>query len=333
MKYALLDQNNSLYGLVNLGDYVQSIAARQYLPQVDFYVEREKLNVDCEPAKIIMNSWFTYSPQNWPPHPNLDPLFVSFHLNPVYADELLSNPQNVDYLKKYAPIGCRDYKTQKILDKYGIPNYFSYCLTSTLGLTYKHDGGYSNEIIFSDLLTPYIPLKPEIKWNKNSALAFSSYVYRKLFKSKKRDKLLRNLLPESVLNQAIEFTHILSSQYSTDELFKKAHNALIKYSKAKLVITSRIHCALPCLAMGTPVLFVLDGIKDPNSDLSRLNGIINYMNILTTLPKKHFYDIFGSEINVFHKEEIDWNNLPKNPILFNKHRDNLIEVCREFINK
>ncbi|WP_264821067.1 polysaccharide pyruvyl transferase family protein [Acinetobacter schindleri] len=31
---------------------------------------------------------------------------------------------------------------------------------------------------------------------------------------------------------------------------------LEKYSTAKLVITSRIHCALPCLAMGTPVIYI-----------------------------------------------------------------------------
>ena len=33
-------------------------------------------------------------------------------------------------------------------------------------------------------------------------------------------------------------------------------NLLERYKKAKVVFTSLIHCALPCIAMGTPVVFV-----------------------------------------------------------------------------
>ena len=35
-----------------------------------------------------------------------------------------------------------------------------------------------------------------------------------------------------------------------------ADELLKKYAKAEMVVTSRIHCALPCTGMGTPVIYV-----------------------------------------------------------------------------
>ena len=40
------------------------------------------------------------------------------------------------------------------------------------------------------------------------------------------------------------------------ERFKMAKNLLVRYSKAKLVVSTRIHAALPCLAINTPVIFI-----------------------------------------------------------------------------
>ena len=60
---------------------------------------------------------------------------------------------------------------------------------------------------------------------------------------------------------------------SDDEYFKQAKGLLEIYEQADLVLTSRIHCALPCLGMGTPVvLFVND-----EWDL-RFPGLIDWLN-------------------------------------------------------
>ena len=42
-----------------------------------------------------------------------------------------------------------------------------------------------------------------------------------------------------------------------------------------MVITSRIHCALPCVSMGVPVIF-LDYKFDSKSDRSRFDGILDF---------------------------------------------------------
>lgn len=56
-----------------------------------------------------------------------------------------------------------------------------------------------------------------------------------------------------------------------------------KYAHAKLVITSRIHCALPCLALGTPVIY-LNGFNN-FVDTCRFNGILNLFNRIDIDPK------------------------------------------------
>jgi hypothetical protein len=39
-------------------------------------------------------------------------------------------------------------------------------------------------------------------------------------------------------------------------VFERADTLLASYCRAKLVITTKIHCAIPCLAMGVPVILV-----------------------------------------------------------------------------
>lgn len=58
-----------------------------------------------------------------------------------------------------------------------------------------------------------------------------------------------------------------------------AEEVLSPYANAQLLVTSRIHCALPCLAFGTPVIFV-DGAFDHDADRARLNGVIDLMPVL-----------------------------------------------------
>jgi hypothetical protein len=48
-----------------------------------------------------------------------------------------------------------------------------------------------------------------------------------------------------------------------------------------MVITSRIHSALPAVAFGTPVLFLSDGLEHPNQK-SRLEGLESFFRILNT---------------------------------------------------
>ena len=91
MKYGLLtyQEGKEKY---NVGDYVQSLAARQFLPQTDQFMNRERLEeYDGETIKLIMNGWFTHNIHHWIPAKEIDPLFVSFHMNNTAAPFMLTD--------------------------------------------------------------------------------------------------------------------------------------------------------------------------------------------------------------------------------------------------
>ncbi len=78
-----------------------------------------------------MHGWFR-THYDLPFHPNLRPLFISFHVN---RPEALS-AQAVDYLREHAPIGCRDWTTVRRLQALDVPAFFSGCLTTTVDLLF-----------------------------------------------------------------------------------------------------------------------------------------------------------------------------------------------------
>ena len=334
MKYALFEHTQNNLGLINIGDHIQSCAAEQFLPKIDFYVERDALNrSEYEKAKIIMNGWFTDAPENWPPNPNLIPLFISFHLQPKSAAIILSKKENVDYLKKHGPIGCRDYKTLKLLEEHGIDSYFSFCLTTTLDEKYKSENR-TNEIYLVDPLYSY---DKGILKRVNFLKVLKKFPIKKFYKLKDYFKTkkasIKDFVPDNIINKSIKISHFFNSKLTNEEQYKIAKGLLGKYASAKLVITSRIHCALPCLAFGTPVLFVMEGLTDEGLHLSRFRGILDHMNILTTQPKEEFEKYFGKSMNVFSPSEIDWDNPPANPTSFKLKANELKERCRDFVDK
>ncbi len=74
-RYALISHST-----INLGDEIQSIAVKQFLPRVDLLVDRDAPNRLPAGAsgryKIVLNGWHTRRPENWPPAPEFDALAV-----------------------------------------------------------------------------------------------------------------------------------------------------------------------------------------------------------------------------------------------------------------
>ena len=65
MKYGLFE-----YTTENIGDEIQSIAARRFLPSVDYYFNRDSIDdtdTGADEVKLIMNGWYTHKPENFPP--------------------------------------------------------------------------------------------------------------------------------------------------------------------------------------------------------------------------------------------------------------------------
>lgn len=261
----------------NIGDYVQSVAAEQYTGREVVYVEREHTHLyRGEPLQLIMNAWYMHVPESWPPSPDIVPLLTSMHINPDIAERMLGE-KSVAYFKQYAnqngPVGCRDKSTEALLKAKGIPAYFSGCLTLTLGKTYRHNP-QSQRVCFVD---PHHELPVKVK----AVVLLRRYFVPFLFKRKlitalchklKKKPTFHNMLvvcsfyqtyskyfTDEVLARAEFIQHLIpeATLGSEEDKLETARALLRKYADSRLVVTSRIHAALPCLGMGTPVVFVL----------------------------------------------------------------------------
>ena len=295
----------------NIGDYIQSVAQEQYWDKIDCYVEREKLAsfLSKEKVNLIMNGWFMWNAKQFPPSDSINPFFISFHISPSVAPNLLT-PTTIEYLKRYEPIGCRDWGTKELLEHHGIECYFSGCLTLTLNLKYSSDtpstqiviadpyfeiGGSKN---FSTIKRVGILLKESVlnfyKISRLRKLYCNGREYAKGVKGVIRQWIeatslyytYSSFLDDDVLLNAHYVSHIID-QTGLDESDKMnlAKYYIRMYSSAKLVITSRIHAALPCLALDTPVVFCStenlanNGIE--GSAGGRFGGLIDLMNYVS----------------------------------------------------
>ena len=292
----------------NIGDYIQSVAQEQFWRHIDCFVERESLNTFSakETVNVIMNAWFMWMPENFPPAPCINPLFISFHIVPKIAQRMLTN-QSIEYLKKYEPIGARDTGTMDLLKDKGIKSYFSGCLTLTLGEKYKSEKK-DNVIFFVD---PYYELGGSraanhlirllkalgycIKYKKKVNRFIDHFVcestsfYRIFLNFEKRLKAssfyhaYSKFFSDEILFNAVYINHdIKQSDYPTDEIKMEYARTLInKYASAKLVVTSRIHCGLPCLGLETPVIFVTSDALGGDSVRSsgRFGGLIDLFHL------------------------------------------------------
>ena len=245
----------------NIGDYIQSLAALQYLPKncKPYFIDRDSIQFYHGPkVKLIMNGWHILKEGNKYCSTQIIPFFLSYHLeNQTNLPTIFT-----ENLKQFSPIGCRDEATKKQLNEYGINSYFSSCLTTTLDIDYLvQEKERTNDIIFIDYKFGQVP---------------------------KADKFLFSLKKYN-FNHIIHTKHKFNLNLTHIERFKLAKSLLEKYSKAKLIITTRIHGALPCLALHTPVILI-----NKKYDYLRYPGLYELLNTIG----KNFNKKFEIKVNI-----------------------------------
>lgn len=284
MKYGLLSYRESY----NLGDEIQSLAARQFLPRVDFTVDREALSsLEIEePATLILNGWFMHHPENFPPPANIRPLLTSMHIS---QDASLENEQGVlphqhllsgeraEYFRRWGPVGGRDWHTVALLKRHGIPAFWSGCLTLTL--TLLQPAPRRENVVYAVDLT---------------------------------DAMFEHLQARS--RTPVQRISHLFPTFDSQVKFDLAQELVHRYSRAKAVVTTRLHCALPCLAIGTPVLFI-----EAAKDRYRFDGLRDLMHHVDP-------DCFLAD-----RHDFAVDSLPPNPPYYLTLRQSLIDSTRQFI--
>lgn len=247
----------------NLGDDVQTIAQMQFIPKGSktIIVDREHLNKEKRRCNVIMNGWWMHNDKNFPPNSNVNPLYIAFHIE----KKGLVSPKAIKHYKKYEPIGCRDLHTMNLLTKKGVDAYFSGCLTLTLKNPFANPERTKIYIVDAHLSS-----KVTYPWGSND--------------------LLEKLIPKHIRNQAEYIEHEIPESIDKDDMHARQkfvqQNLLNKYAQARLVITSRLHCALPCVAYNTPAIVLFSGLHTDN----RYGGLKDFVHGYSSIEDKVDFD-------------------------------------------
>ncbi|CRX38264.1 polysaccharide pyruvyl transferase family protein [Estrella lausannensis] len=283
------------YTSLNIGDDIQALAAKQFLPDKSVPIDREFIGEFTypEPVHAIINGWFMhtkdfcwYRPdvaaplKSWPPSPFIDPMLISIHLTDGFIPFAFTE-EAVQYMKNHGPVGARDYPTLHELQKRGIPSYFSGCLTLTLKNIYNER---ENIIYAVDL-----------------------------------DKECLDYLRAHTKAKVIPITHSIHHEMflklTNEQRMSLANTLLKRYMKAKCVVTGRLHASMPCLGLETPVLLIRNNY-DPRFDgLGELAHRCSKEELLS-----------GSA-------PFDFDNPPKNPEHYKVIRENLIQIVSEWVQQ
>lgn len=247
MKYAIISYSKKKLRLdgtdrINLGNIIQTIAAKRILEDLGItdFLELSINAVDEWPdndeIRLLVYGWNSFSDLtnhkalSVPFNKNIKPVFWGFNLECPYVPS-----EAKEYLLCNSPIGCRDEGTYNRLISNGMPAFISGCLT---------------------LLMPRRKNCPQTQ--------------KKVFFVDVSDKLFE-FVPNDLIDNSISMTNMITIErmigdnYITQEEMRYAchcaENNLYEISEnARLVVTSRLHIAAPCVAMGIPVILAKENI-------------------------------------------------------------------------
>ena len=355
--YGILIREGKGGGGENIGDYIQSIAQRQFIHDKETcFVEIENLS-DFKSEKqvnIIMNGWFTWDCTKFLPPSCVNPLFISFHLTPPQEKNFFT-PEITEYLKRYQPIGARDIRTRDMMLAHGIESYFSGCLTMTLGKDYGKNSLHDGDVYIvdpyyelgGDMSLPHIIRYTKMMWYtikhikaawklKDTLIRTRHSIFKHI--SDKFDKLIcaanfyhiySQRFDDEILFSAKYITAIVDAELSNDEKFAIADKMLKDYANARFVISSRLHVSFPCLAIGTSNIFVIPSIQNEEKDVMRYSGRLGGLEDTVNVMELNKGQLVDKTITLPMK--ITMSNLPSNQAGYLKYKMSLEKIIETFI--
>lgn len=238
MKYARIvynDLNKKNTEYTNVGDWIQTFAVDELYKAIGIKSE-DIIEINRSELAEYSGEKCIVIMQGWFNQLDKKDFFpLSKNLLPVYIGFHRLNVSNFNESKETL-IGCRDESTYEILKKNGNNVYLSGCLTLTL------------------------PKRKKMSCQKET---FFVDVPEKLFE----------YVPKEIMKNSHKITHEILNRRNPE----KDSKDLLKmyYERAALVVTSRLHCASPCIAMGIPVILVRNYFDD------RYGWIDKYVKLYT----------------------------------------------------
>ena len=231
--------------VINLGDYAQLLAIdnlyshmgikEEDVVRIEYY---DLLDYDGEYVILPLNFIFFnpfYGQRDLILSPKIIPVFLGIH-----CINLNFGKRELEYFSQFAPIGCRDERTMNLFREKGILAYLQGCISATFPKREKRTYKKIYLVDIPEKLKEYLPQNIS-----TDGIYMSQQIYGDCDKylQKENCKSIKECMKKRL------------------ELYKDS---------AKLVITSRLHCAAPCIAMGIPVVFVCDEYSASYSWLEKL---------------------------------------------------------------
>ncbi len=309
MKYGLIVYFNT----DNIGDDIQSCAMANFLPHVDYLIDREHLDSFYTPTgervAAILGGWYIHLPLNWPPSPYLHLLPLSFHLTAGGKRSITLTDYGLEWLKKFTMVGCRDEGTVRLLESKGIVAYLSGCFT----LTFKPfpNVDHHGKIVLIDLPEEMVDF---VRKHTKKETVLVSHASKKISELPPE---VKKFVAEHTEKGAVATSHIPNIPCPPNWNSRRAlvEGLLRFYQGASLVVTTRLHATLPTLAVGTPVLLVSDNIQSNY----RFSTFLPYVNNTTA------EDLFSG------KYAFNFDDPNSNPGGHEKFAERIRLACADFV--
>ncbi|MBE6968542.1 MAG: polysaccharide pyruvyl transferase family protein [Ruminococcaceae bacterium] len=224
-------------GVNNLGDNMQILAIDHIYEQMGIdlkdvvYIDTNELSTYKGEYVILPVTMPLVDYREGGIAGRFSPYIIPVFLGLTMVKETLEDVE-VAYYKKYEPIGCRDERTLNTLRRYQIRCYLHGCITITLPK--RESEPERGEVFLVDV-----------------------------------DPKLAERIPASLRENAQIRTHLRH-----EKLEDAKAETLRQYQeykdKARLVITSLLHCSMPCVAAGIPVILLKDRVSYRMSWLEKL---------------------------------------------------------------
>ncbi|NLG03797.1 MAG: polysaccharide pyruvyl transferase family protein, partial [Clostridia bacterium] len=242
MKYANMIFNGVIttndakgISLMNIGEPAQILAIDAIYDSMEIPKE-DRIDIDYydldtyngEYALLPINLMFAYLKYFMKEDVIFSPKIIPVFLGIAIHDRNLSK-ESVQLLRNYAPVGCRDEFTLKLMQRYQIPAYLFGCITLTFPKRIQTP--HMQKTFFID-----VPIAVE------------------------------KHIPRELMENAEYLSHMYygrTQDLCNGNLRDWAKNRIDQYrNEATLIVTSRFHAALIGIASGIPTILVLNTLID-----------------------------------------------------------------------
>jgi len=242
----------------NLGDDLRTLAAVRLMPRVDRVLDADCLDAplpalqESDRVVTLLSGSVLRSASHWPPEEHIAPVCVGIHAS---AEDVWGLPfDSLDgagrrYLSACAPVGCRDDRTIRLMEKIGIPHELTACLTLTLSAPESIPPSGKPYVLCVDIPDEAV-------------------------------QALREAPGAAGIDMDSSITHQRTG--GTEDFHQRMKNAqalVERYAGARFVITRRLHCAMACLAVNTPVLLLYNSSYEDVTRFAPMDQMMRTMPV------------------------------------------------------